>query len=315
MLHEPGSIRGRRVNRRRIAIRLTAPLTPLIVSATGVITGSGTTVTGESNWKQFTPRFGIEYKPSSDVMLFATATKGFKSGGFNTDDPSNEFSPENIWSYEGGIKARWGGILTTNLSAFYYNYSNLQVQQVLLPSGKSIVTNASSAKVYGIDGEIILRPTNAFTVGTNFAFMHSEYGDLTLFNDLLAVPANVSVKGNVLKRAPKATILTYADYTANFGSNSLTFHGEAMYRSRTYYTPFEDAPHSQPGFWLLNANIRFAFDNSRQSVAIFGQNLTNKLYATSIEDVARFLGPLDGAPLYTHWGPPRTYGVRYAVNF
>lgn len=289
-------------------------LTPLIVDAAGNITGEGVTLAGKSSWKQFTPRFGVEFRPGDDILLFATATRGFKSGGFNTDDPTNEFSPEDIWSYEGGFKAQWGG-LTTNLSAFYYDYSNLQVQQVLLPSGKSIVTNAASAKIYGLDGEIAWRVSDSFRVGTTFAVMHSEYGDLTLFNDLLAVPTNVSVKGNTLKRAPKLTALTYADYRTPIGSGELSVHGEAAYRSRTYYTPFQDTPHSQPGFWLFNANIKYSFADDRHSISVFGQNLTNKLYATSIEDVARFLGPLDGAPLYTHYGPPRTYGVRYGFKF
>jgi iron complex outermembrane receptor protein len=295
--------------------RKTYSLTPLTVDAAGTITGQGAEVTGRANWSQFTPRFGIEFRPSSDLLFFVTATRGFKSGGFNTDDPTNEFAPENIWSYEGGVKASWGRMLTTNLSAFYYDYSNLQVQQVLLPSGKSIVTNAASAKIYGLDGEIALRPTRDLTLGANFALMHSEYGDLTLFNDLLAVPTNVSVKGNVLKRAPKASVMSYLDYRTDVGIGELSFRGEAVYRSRTYYTPFQDEPHSQPGFWLLNANVRFEFDGGKQYVSLYGQNLTNKLYATSIEDVARFVGPLDGAPLYSHYGPPRTYGVRYGISF
>lgn len=293
----------------------TYSLTPLTVNpATLEITGSGERITGKSSWSQFTPRFGIEFRPANDVLLFATATRGFKSGGFNTDDPTNEFAPEDIWSYEGGVKARWGN-LTTNLSAFYYDYSNLQVQQVLLPSGKSIVTNAASATIYGLDGEIVWRVANDFTLGANFAAMHSEYGDLTLFNDLLEVPANVSVEGNTLKRAPNFTGLGYADYSTQIGSGELIVHAEAAYRSRTYYTPFQDNSHSQAGFWLLNANVKYEFDGGRQYISIYGQNLTNKLYATSVEDVARYLGPLDGAPLYTHYGPPRTYGVRYGFSF
>lgn len=292
----------------------TYSLTPLIVDGSGTITGEGATVVGNANWSQFTPRFGIEYRPVDDILLFATATRGFKSGGFNTDDPTNEFEPEDIWSYEGGFKATFGDVITS-LSGFYYDYSNLQVQQVLLPSGISVVTNAASATLYGLDGELAWRISPNFRVGTNFAAMRSKYGDLTLFNDLLEVPTNVSVEGNTLKRAPELTALTYADLELPVGPNFLTVHGEAAYRSRTYYTPFQDEPHSQPAFWLFNANIKFSFDNERQSISIYGQNLTDKLYATSIEDVARYLGPLDGAPLYTHYGPPRTYGVRYGFRF
>lgn len=292
----------------------TYSLTPLIVDGSGNITGEGATVVGNANWSQFTPRFGIEYRPVNDILLFATATRGFKSGGFNTDDPTNEFEPEDIWSYEGGFKATFGDVITS-LSGFYYDYSNLQVQQVLLPSGISVVTNAASATLYGLDGELAWRISPNLRVGTNFAAMRSKYGDLTLFNDLLEVPTNVSVEGNTLKRAPELTALTYADLELPIGPNFLTVHGEAAYRSRTYYTPFQDEPHSQPAFWLFNANIKFSFDSERQSISIYGQNLTNKLYATSIEDVARYLGPLDGAPLYTHYGPPRTYGVRYGFRF
>jgi iron complex outermembrane recepter protein len=293
----------------------TYSLTPLTADANLNITGAGAEVTGQAHWDQFTPRFGIEYRPFDGKMIYFTATKGFKSGGFNTDDPTNEFSPEDIWSYEGGIKATWLGSLTTNLSGFYYDYSNLQVQQVLLPSGKSVVTNAASATLYGLDGELQWRFNRQFAIGSNFLLMHSEYGNLTLFNDLLATPANVSVEGNTLKRAPKLTFLPYADYSTDIGPGALAMHVEGAFRSTTYYTPFEDAPHAQPGFWLLNANAKYSFNKDRMYVSFYGQNLTNRLYATSIEDVARNLGPISGAPLYTHYGPPRLYGVRFGVSF
>jgi iron complex outermembrane receptor protein len=287
----------------------------LNTDANGNILSANPTVVGHGYWAQFTPRFGIQYKPTDGVLLYANVTNGFKSGGFNQHDPSDKFLPEQIWSYEGGLKARWSSQLTTNVSVYYYDYRNLQVQQVILPQGTTVVANAAGATLYGLDADITYRPIDGLQLGANLALEHSEYGSLYVLDDLVSPSVNVNVKGNTLKRAPNATALLYADYKFDIGPGALSTHLEGSYRSRTYYTFFQDLPNSQAEFWLLNANIKYAFDNGRQYISIYGQNLTNTVYATSVEDVACCIGPVNGSPLYAHFGEPRTYGIRYGFKY
>src|SRR3546814_7914661 len=68
--------------------------------------------------------------PIPGLLLFATATSGFKSGGFNPGIPADDFFPEKIWAYESGLKTRlFDNRVRLAASAFYYDYSDIQVVQ------------------------------------------------------------------------------------------------------------------------------------------------------------------------------------------
>ena len=58
---------------------------------------------------QWTPRFALQYRANDDVMFFASATRGFKSGGWNarasTADLFRRFEEETVWSFEAGTRA------------------------------------------------------------------------------------------------------------------------------------------------------------------------------------------------------------------
>src|SRR3546814_9243735 len=80
-----------------------------------------------SSWTAWTPKIGIDYDVADDVMVYASATRGFKSGGFQLGD-GRPFLPEYIWSYEVGLKSTLlDRRLRENVSAFSYDYTTLQV--------------------------------------------------------------------------------------------------------------------------------------------------------------------------------------------
>jgi iron complex outermembrane receptor protein len=165
-------------------------------------------------------------------------------------------------------------------------------------------------------------------LGANVAVLHGTYGNLNLCVDALGPctivqggvtvlnPAtNLNLKGNTIARAPKLSSLLFADYKVDVGEGSLSLHGEAAYRSRTYYSPYQLKIQSSDPYWLFNANLRYDFPGNKYFVSVYGQNLFDKVYFTHVATVARFLGPIDGLPQYVHYGPPRTYGVRVGVSF
>lgn len=284
----------------------------------------------EGDWSEVTPRFGIEYRPGDRTLLYVTATNGFKSGGMNESNPLNIFDPETIWSYEAGVKHDWSGAFRTNLSAFYYDYKDLQVQQIIIPSFTRLIRNAASAELYGVDLEVAARPVEALTLGANISYLHSEYGDFEVCIDLLgpctiAGPggpilnpvSNVNVEGNQLANAPELTAGLFAETNFKVASVPGQFSANlnASYRSDMYFTPYEAAIHESDSYWLLGAEVRYESEGGRWFVSAFGRNLTDELYETWIANVARFLGPGDGAPRYVGWGAPRTYGLRLGVNF
>ena len=71
-----------------------------------------------------TPRFALNYQPNDDVLLFASATRGFRSGGWNVRGTTAQlftpFKPEKAWTYEAGAKSEWfDNRLRANLTFFY----------------------------------------------------------------------------------------------------------------------------------------------------------------------------------------------------
>lgn len=284
----------------------------------------------DGDWSQVTPRFGLEYKPSADSLLYVNATKGFKSGGFNESDPLNIFDPEEIWAYEAGAKVNWNNWLRTNVSAFYYEYEDLQVQQIVIPSFARLIRNAASADIYGLDFEAVARVTPSLTLGGSFGYLSSKYGDFEVCIDLLGPcvidgpdgqmlnpVSNVNVKGNELANAPEWTGALFAEYVFDWLPlpGELSIRADASYRSDMYFSPYEADIHKSDDNWLIGGEARYESADGGWYVAAYGRNLTDELYETWIANVARFLGPGDGAPRYVSWGAPRTYGVRFGVRF
>ena len=260
-----------------------------------------------NSWNAFTPKFGIQYQ-GDNALLYATVTNGFKSGGFNANAVQPPFNEEKIWSYEVGAKTDWfDNRLIANFSAFYYDYKDLQVSQVILPNPVPIIANAGTAKVYGLEVDLIARPTDRLRLTASAAYLHTEYGNLVLGNGEIVGSPLQNVNGNQFARAPKLTLTGGFDYTAPIGDSLLIFSGNANYRSRIYYTAFESPITSQGGYVLLDARI--AYQTGPWELSVFGRNLTDKFYKTLVTSSPSFTG--------TQFlvSEPRTYGVSISYGF
>src|SRR5690606_21993100 len=227
-----------------------------------------------SNNKTFTstnPRFGVEWRPQDGLLVYATATSGFKSGGFNSTNPLDDFNPEKVWSYEGGVKTRlFDRRARIAASAFYYDYTDIQVLQYVVENigGLSVlrpnITNGGQATIYGLDLDGDVAVTDNFTVGGGVSLLHTEFGSAIFCDPFYnrcpnaGGANNVNVEGNSLARAPEVTGNLYGEYIV-----PLPFPGQlkvrlnAAYRSRTFFTVFENKLHSEGAYWLLGGNIRY----------------------------------------------------------
>tara|TARA_B100001939_G_scaffold86036_1_gene73645 strand:- start:27 stop:1775 length:1749 start_codon:yes stop_codon:yes gene_type:complete len=130
----------------------------------GVLSGGTQVVDGSNSedWSAWTPKFGIDYHVNEDVMVYATASRGFKSGGFQVGE-SQPFDPEFLWSYEAGVKSfLFDRLLQANIGAFYYDFTNLQVVQIV--NGISTTNNAGKATLKGFEAEFVARPVDALAL-------------------------------------------------------------------------------------------------------------------------------------------------------
>jgi iron complex outermembrane receptor protein len=149
-----------------------------------LIAGSGAHIPTRQETKIWTPRFAVNFKPNNDLLFFASATRGFKSGGWNAraSSPSTflPFDPEKVWSYEAGVKSDWfDRRLRVNLTAFWLDVSDLQVLAGLLNPTTGALTfltrNFADYRNKGIEAEVTVVPIENLNLYANVGYQKDHY--------------------------------------------------------------------------------------------------------------------------------------------
>lgn len=261
----------------------------------------------EETYKAWTPKFGIEFRPTEEVMVYASATRGFKSGGFNfaSQNANQGYDPEFLWSYEAGVKSDlFDRRLRVNATAFYYDYTNLQVQSFLTP-GVIDITNAADAKVKGFEVELIARPVQGLDIGATLAHLDATYKN---YPEAPVTGGVFDASGNRLSSAPKWNYSLYGQYTFDIADAGEIFvRGEYAHRSRQFFTVVNDDLQTQGSYGLLNASVGYGTEDGNWQIIGYGRNLTNEEYIVSS---GSFTARPAGRP-----GAPRTYGVRLLYKY
>lgn len=139
--------------------------------------------------KRVTPRFAINYKLSPSVMLYASATNGFKSGGWNGNAAVATrvlaFKPEVTWSYEGGIKSElFDRKVRINLNGYYARTKNLQITSGIVPPGETVIVslarNAGTLVDYGLEFETVFAPVRNFEFFANGSLSKGKYSSVVI---------------------------------------------------------------------------------------------------------------------------------------
>jgi iron complex outermembrane receptor protein len=289
----------------------------------GTVSSAFTPSGNEQHYHATTPKFGIDWKAMPDMLLYVSATEGYKSGGMNyvaTSVLAETFEPEKIWSYELGAKTDWlDRRLRVNLSAFKYNYTNLQVQALLQP-GLTTITNAATADVKGMEFELTAKPIPSLTLAAVGSWLDARYVSFPrasvpapakpfvtnspLYNATLGT---YNAADNYLNNAPPRSLALSAEYSHLLPSSAATFiRGESYWQDKVYFDPTNTSIYRQGPYSLYNASLGYVSANAQWRAEMFGKNLLNKQYLTVISAVAT----AGGAP-----GPPRTYGIRLIRNW
>lgn len=276
--------------------------------------------------KAFTPKFGIDFQATDDVFFYASATRGFKSGGFNNAAASAAtagFNPEKIWSYEAGVKTQFlDRRIRLNLTGFIYDYTDLQVRQFLGP-GNAVISNAASAKVKGFEAELLAKPFRDVQFTANVSVLDAKYrkfptapvagGFAPFIPNQTCVPiappnvCTIDASGNHLDNAPKYSGLLALDYTPKIGDYDLSAHLDYTWRSRVFYDPSNIPLASQPKYGLFNANIGFGPSEKGWKIESYIRNITNEKYYVIVAGNGFTPGAIAG--------DPRTYGVRVGYSW
>ncbi len=134
-----------------------------------------------------TPRVAFEYQINDDMMWYASATRGFKSGGWNARGTAatnlQPFAPEIVWSYEAGLRTEWmDNRLRANLTVFQSDVEDFQLPSAFNDPDTGAITfitrNFADLDISGIELEFYAVPTDRLTFFTNIGIMDSEYTNL-----------------------------------------------------------------------------------------------------------------------------------------
>lgn len=283
------------------------------------------------NWSAPTGVLGLDYDAAPHVLTYAKVAWGYKSGGFNVGQCSGSFNPEYLTDYEGGVKAVWlGGQALTNLAIYYYGYRNIQFSTFV--EDAAAILNAGDATALGVELEYAIAPRGlpGFQVDGATSFEASQYG-AGCFQDpasLLQPPPSVGqtacanpaeqIKGKELIRAPRWKTNFGAQYSLKLGSaGSLLARGDAAWTDKIYNDIFNGtAPDvsglTQDPYWVVDARLTWASVDGRYKVEIFGDNITNSLYATSRVALNT---PMTLESVTGQFAPPATYGVRFTIKW
>jgi iron complex outermembrane receptor protein len=258
------------------------------------IAGSGYAYSDSILHKAWTPKFGVEVKVPrpAGALAYVSATKGFKSGGFNISSmqPGRGFAPEWAWNYEGGFKSEiMGGRARLNLAAFQMDYTNLQVQT---PIGIGVfdIRNAAAATIRGLEAEGAIRLGRGFDAGG-----HATWLDATYDRYIAVAMGGVlgDVAGNRLNNAPEWAGRVWAEWSGSPGTTDLiSVTIDATAQSTVYFTPFNDDIQRQAPYALVGARAEYGPRHRRWSVNAYVKNLTATEYvmATFATSPAAFAG-------------------------
>ena len=134
--------------------------------------------------KIWTPRFAINVKPVRDILLYASATRGFKSGGWNargyTPAGVLPFGPEKVWSYEAGVKSEFfNHRLRANVTVYREDVTDLQtLSGIVNPVNGSIsfvTRNFADYRNTGVEGEFTVIPLRGLNLFANFGYQDDKY--------------------------------------------------------------------------------------------------------------------------------------------
>lgn len=312
----------KKTNRDESAFDVFTPTDPTTPAAVVLATpASAQVIERNKRFNSFTPKIALDYQLTPSVLLYASWSKGFKSGTYSLGSFIPPVNPEKVSAVEGGMKATlFDRRLRLNLAGFYYDYTDLQVGKVV--GQITVLENAATARIYGLEAEAQAILTDRIEIDANASWLHARfksyvsadpgrpYGSGQVTDDL--GQSAFDLAGNTLGQSPDFSFFVGAQYKVPTDSaGDFTLRGEVSYRSRSYFTPFNVDYVSQPAFAKVNAFLNWTSTDERVNGSLFVKNLTNKTTIGS----AYVSSALFGFPINGYLEEPRTYGIRVGYQF
>ncbi|MBA6412228.1 TonB-dependent receptor [Parahaliea sp. F7430] len=301
----------------------------------------------DQSFEQFDPSFTANFIWNDELSTYAKVSTGYKAGGSSEGGAPGDFvlsfDPEEVTTYELGLKSEWWDRrLRVNTALFYSEFTDMQLAFGSDAYDLSLIQsyNAGEATVKGAELSVILMPTPDLMLQFDYAYLDPKFDEVIATSGSIFDPAvNASSPYQVgddikqlfvLPYAPQDSVNLTADYTF-WRSTSVEANATLNYsfQSKVY----DSAPagpavpnrdfYSRPSYGLLDARIGFVFDLPRgdtATVALWGRNILDKEYrqhviGTGGASVATPLGPAGFTFTAASWAEPATYGIDLVYQY
>jgi iron complex outermembrane receptor protein len=276
---------------------------------------AGTTRQLSRTWEDFAPKASIEWRASSDIFLYASVARGYKSGSFLGRPLTgaagySRYEPETVTAYEIGAKLDLlDRRLRINAAVFQSDYDDIQLT-VIVPEGVVVNTptvNAGKARIRGAELEVILVPADGLRLDGSLGYTDAQFRRLNPPADFPNATLPFTTDAT-FAQTPEWTASAGAQYRLALGDiGSVTLRGDMRYRSRIIFGLPNVADASDPGLTLFNARLTWEAPREDWSIAVFGTNLTKEVYKT-------FAFGAFGL-VTSYYGQPREFGVAVRKRF
>jgi len=267
------------------------------------------------SWSDTSPRGVLDYKFNENLMVFGSITKGYQSGGFNAQSVAAQYNPEEVRSYEIGVKSTFPEQhAQVNASVFYYKFTDLQ-SLTLVQNGNAIpqyqiTTSDQVAKGLDVDAQWkVSRNLRLTAVGEYIDQKYGTYTDsngVNLDNQPSGLPLWSAAAGvDFTQRDVFGGSLNYSlqhSYTAPNRCNS-----DAVQQGSCLYTPTFSTVSSKE---RTDGRIGWDSGDHKYGVALYVTNLLNNRYVTGIDNTSLTVLGTASATI----SAPRVVGVQLHMS-
>lgn len=255
----------------------------------------------QKSWSSFQPRLVLSYDVGPDSLIFASASRGFKAGGFDpTPNPADvAFSSEDVWAYEIGARHQSADRnFRASASLYFQDYRGYQIQ--VLRGGTTNTINAPRVQSYGGELELFWRPARAVSFEGNVSLNSATFRELA--------SSGVSLRGNRLLYSPTLTAFGAADWSIVKSDDfEISTRVSIRHEGRQFFSKENRTDESSGAVTLADAALTFAWTNPKLQIRLFGRSLLNEQYLIYAVD--------QGFGVVVNRGEPRSFGVEARISF
>ena len=268
--------------------------------STGVTTHAKDFVSSAS-FRQFTPKFTLQYLTNKDNLYYISITRGYKPGGFNTifkTDAERSYDPEYSWNYEVGTRLKFfNGRLTAEADLFYIDWRHMQTTYTV-PGVGNVIANAGHTDSKGFELSLAYHPIKSLQLNLNYGYTHARYLEYKK-------SAREDFSGNRLPMVPNHTLSLNGTYTIMPAGwfDKIIFNTGLTGLGRIYWA--DDNIVRQNFYATLNAKV--SLTKGIFTWEIWGKNLTATDYMA--------YGFKASQGNYAQRGKPLTFGTAVSVSF